>query len=78
MTNDQNKVVRNVLSTVASALRLGVTKNQIIQAIQGISGGADAKTMRGAAAGASNDEKDRDNHIVRTATPRIDRKSRND
>jgi hypothetical protein len=35
MTNDQNKAVRSVLRMVAAAQRLGVSREQIIQAILG-------------------------------------------
>jgi len=35
MTNDQNKAIRAVLRAVVWALRLGVSREQIIKAIQG-------------------------------------------
>jgi alkylhydroperoxidase/carboxymuconolactone decarboxylase family protein YurZ len=47
MTSEQNKAVRSVLTTVAWALKVGVTKEQIIKAIQDLAGGAPAKAARG-------------------------------
>jgi hypothetical protein len=47
MTSEQNKAVRSVLTAVGWALKVGVTKDEIIQAIKDLASGAATRSARG-------------------------------